>query len=341
MQGEGKKHYEMLLHKYLLNQEEFTLYEAEKLSKKMIDQGISPDTIISFHKEAMTHIFPDLSEENIRSFQFLLEMMVGYGLQYREHQNLIKQQVQMQSELDIAAGMQQTLLPEVPSHVPEIDLGIISVAANKVSGDYYHFHYHPKRSKIGIAIADIIGKGIPAALCMSMIKYAIESLPEPHMEANTLLENINRVVEKNIDPSMFITMLYGSYDLKKHKLDYATAGHEPAIYFSHKDDSYDELLTKGVVLGLANDSTYINFSVEVDPGDMVILYTDGVTESRRNGQFIEREQFIEMIQRNKHLEAQQMADAIQQEIFAWSDYTLRDDQTIIILKRPLIDKIDV
>lgn len=332
MQDENQKRYEELLYTYIEHQQEGMLYAGQQFCKDMIDEGIPPEKMISYHIEAMKR-FPEFPSELMDSLQFLLEVMVGYGFQYRAHQSLLEKQIQLQSELEIAASVQQTLLPDIPDDVPGIDLGIISVAAKKMSGDYYHFYYHPQNESLGVAIADIIGKGIPAALCMSMIKYAIEGLPEPRLDAHILLENINRVVEKNIDPSMFITMIYGSYDLTRHEFQYATAGHEPALFYSAEDDQISDMTHKGVVLGLANNSTYTSFSVTLEPQDMVILFSDGVTESRQDGQFIDRKGLIQLIHQFKHLESQQMATEIHQQLLVWSDYKLQDDQTIIILKR--------
>lgn len=329
-----KEQYRTFLNQYIASKKEVDLYRGEQLSKEMLETGVSPEELVSYHIETIKTEHPDLPEDVIRSFNFLVEVMVGYGIQYREHQSLLQKQIQLQSDIEVAAGMQQTLLPDVPHHIPNIDLGMFSVAAKQMSGDYYHFNYKPYRGYLGMAVADIIGKGIPAALCMSMIKYAIESLPEYNLEPHVLMENINRVVEKNIDPSMFITMIYGAYDLKTHLFQYATAGHEPAIYYSQNDEMYYDLQSKGVVLGLNPDSTYTCFEQVIHPGDMIILFSDGVTETQKDGRFIQRQDFIQLIREYQHLEAQHMAEELQQALLAWSDFDLKDDQTIIIVKRP-------
>ncbi|PJH69243.1 phosphoserine phosphatase, partial [Salmonella enterica subsp. enterica serovar Typhimurium] len=115
------------------------------------------------------------------------------------------------------------------------------------NGDYHHF-VKGQDGSLGIAIADVIGKGIPAALCMSMIKYSMDSYPETWMNPKTILENLNRVVAANIDPSMFITMLYAQYLPDENKLLYASAGHEPGYYYNAKMDEFEEIQAKGLVL---------------------------------------------------------------------------------------------
>lgn len=332
MEEQVKLIYRSILNNYMKSKQENFLYQGQQLSKTMIEKGISPEEIVSFHIESMKVHLPNLEQNILHSLNFLLEVMIGYGLQYKQHQSLREKQIQLQSELEIAAQMQNTLLPQVPDNIEGIDLGVVSVAAKKMSGDYYHFFEDPNGS-LGVAVADIIGKGIPAALCMSMIKYAIESLPEQRLEPHALLGSINRVVENNIDSSMFITMLYGSYNKQEHFFQYATAGHEPGLFYSSQSDTFEDLPYKGVVLGLACDSMYTDFIKKVDPGDMIILLSDGVTETRRGERFIEREELCELIRKYIDLPAQQMAEGIHNELLSWSNFELLDDQTIIILKR--------
>lgn len=329
------KQYEMLLKNYLKQRKESDLYEGQQLSKAMIDEGISPEEIVGFHIESIKKTMPHLPAEAFYSFDFLLEVMIGYGLKHREYQSLREKQIQLQSELQIAAEMQNTLLPPVPHNIPEIELGVISVAANEMSGDYYHF-YKDGNGYLGLAVADIIGKGIPAALSMSLIKYAIESLKEQPLEPHAVLGSINRVVENNIDPNMFITMIYGSYNIYSHEFRYATAGHEPGLYYCAANDSFIDLEYKGAVLGLSSNSMYVDFSIQLEPGDMLILFTDGVTESKNDGEFVERKDLIHLLHRLKELPPQQLVEAVHQELVAGSDFELRDDQTIVILKRNVL-----
>jgi sigma-B regulation protein RsbU (phosphoserine phosphatase) len=335
MEQKVREQYQDILNKYLQKTAENHLYEGQQLSKSMMEQGVSPEEIVGFHIEVLKKSLPNLPPDLLNAFNFLLEVMIGYGLQYREHQSLREKQIQLQSELDIAAEMQQTLLSTVPKDIPGIELGVLSKAAKKMSGDYYHL-FMDSNDYLGIAVADIIGKGIPAALCMSMIKYAIESLTDQPLDPNALLGSINRVVENNIDPNMFITMIYGSYNFKTHHFRYATAGHEPGLFYCAQKDAFYDLEIKGPVLGLSCDSMYIDFTKQVNPGDMIILFSDGVTESKKDGEFIDREGLITLLHQYKDLPAQSMAEAVHEEILKWSDFELNDDQTIVVLKRNVL-----
>ncbi|EAR65013.1 RsbU [Bacillus sp. NRRL B-14911] len=324
--------YRDILENYLKDQSEQTLYQGQKFSRKSIEHKISPEEIISLHKSLLFEIYPDLPENVLHSFDVLLEVMIGYGLAYREHQSLRHKQEELRSEMEIAANVQQTLLGTSVPAVDSLDIGAISVPAKHMNGDYYHF-VQDEHNNISIAIADVIGKGIPAALCMSMIKYAMDSLPENRHEPSSVLENLNRVVEQNVDPSMFITMFYGMYNTESHLFHYASAGHEPGFYYNAEKDEFSETTAKGLLLGVDKRTKYKQFEKEVHPGDMIVLMSDGVTECRTDEGFIEKDTLIGYIRKYIHLSAQEIVTNIYKELEKLQHFQLRDDFTLIILKR--------
>lgn len=324
--------YRELLENYIKEQSEQALYAGQKFSRKTIEHKISPEEIVSLHKSLLIEMYPDVPEKVINSFDILLEVMIGYGLAYREHQSLRHKQEELRSEMEIAANVQQTLLGTKVPVIKGLDIGAISVPAKHMNGDYYHF-VHDENNCISVAIADVIGKGIPAALCMSMIKYSMDSLPENRMGPSSILENLNRVVEQNVDPSMFITMFYGMYDPATNILSYSSAGHEPGIYYNAAKKEFTELSAKGLLLGVEKKTKYKEYNKEVLPGDMVILMSDGVTECRTDDGFIERETLLGYINKYIHLSAQEIVNKIFKELEKLQHFQLRDDFTLIILKR--------
>jgi sigma-B regulation protein RsbU (phosphoserine phosphatase) len=257
--------------------------------------------------------------------------MMGYGIAYREHQSLRHQQQELKTEIEIAANVQHTLLETEIPDIKALEIGAISVPARQMNGDYYHF-VQDENERIGVGIADVIGKGIPAALCMSMIKYAMDSLPENRHEPNSVLESLNRVVEHNVDPSMFITMFYGLYDPHDRQFSYASAGHEPGFYYDAATGTFSDLDAKGLLLGVDKKTRYRQYEKTVNRGDMIILLSDGVTECRTNDGFIERETLIGLIKKNMHLQAQEMVNNIYKQLEKMQNFQLRDDFTLIILK---------
>lgn len=329
---EMKQLYKEILDNYIQTPNEQVLYQGQKLSRKSLENEIAPEDIVSIHKEVIEEIHPDIPERVLHSLDFLLEIMISYGLALREHQTLRTKQKELNSEIEVAVNVQQQLLSTSVPVVSSVDIGAISVPAKQMSGDYYHF-VKDENDRVNIAIADVIGKGIPAAMCMSMIKYAMDSLPESRKNPSYVLENLNRIVEKNVDPSMFITMFYGSYDPVSHLFEYASAGHEPGFCYSAKDDRFSDLEAKGLVLGIDRNVKYSQYETSLSPEDMIILLTDGVTECRMDEEFIEREDIIKIIRKYMHLSAQELVEAVYKELERIQDFQLRDDFTLIILKR--------
>ncbi|MFG6116501.1 sigma-B regulation protein RsbU (phosphoserine phosphatase) [Thalassobacillus cyri] len=326
------ENYKELLKEYIRTKDEQALYQAEQFSKHSMQHNISPEEIINIHVQSLQEIYPEMPADIQASMNFLLETMISYGLAYQEHQALREKQLELKSELSVAANMQKTLLSTNKPDFDGIDIGAISVPAKQMNGDYHHF-VQDQEGSLGIGIADVIGKGVPAALCMSMIKYSMDSFPHKRMEPSVILESLNRVVERNVDSSMFITMFYGLYDPKDHKFYYSSAGHEPGYYYHHEQGEFSEMDAPGLVLGVTKDAEYPQNEKQVDPGDMIIMLTDGVTECRQGDRFIEPEEVLEIIKEYMHLPAQEMVEQVYKHFEKLQDFQLRDDFTLVVLRR--------
>ncbi|GAK04405.1 LOW QUALITY PROTEIN: serine phosphatase RsbU, regulator of sigma subunit [Geomicrobium sp. JCM 19037] len=322
--------YKKILFNFLHKKNEQSLYDAQQFSKKVLEENVSPEEIVSIHLEVIQELYPDLPEETQESFQFLLEVMIGYGMAYREHQILRNKQRELESEIDIAADMQHTFLPQEIPQVDDLDIGSLPFQRQRVAIIIMSLKM---MGIIGVAIADIIGKGIPAALCMSMIKYAMDSMPNELLPPSELLETLNRTIEQNIASHMFVTMMYASYNHDEHVLYYGGAGHEPGFYYNKQADHFSELYAKGVALGISRDAKYRQYEQYLDEGDFVVLLSDGVTESRTEERFLEREELTDLIRKYAHLSAQEIVDNVYRDLERWQGLELRDDFTLLILRR--------
>ncbi|KAA6449643.1 PP2C family protein-serine/threonine phosphatase [Bacillus swezeyi] len=326
-----EQRYRQLLSRYISELTETSLYQGQKFSRKTIEHQVPPEEIISIHRKVLSELYPDLPDHVFHSLDFLIEVMIGYGLAYQEHQTLRGIQQEIKSEIEIAANVQQTLLETTIPKDEALEIGAVSVPAKQMSGDYYHFVRDQK--SISIAIADVIGKGIPAALCMSMIKYAMDSLPYSGSHPSQVLKNLNRVVEQNVDPSMFITMFYGNYHLQKHLFTFASAGHEPGFYYSCRENKFYDLHAKGLVLGISSDFDYEQYEQKLEIGDMIILFSDGVTECRTDNGFLDQADLQDLISLHMNEPAQQMVENIYDNLLKLQEFRLHDDFTLIVLKR--------
>ena len=331
MPQEVTSQYKEIMKKYLDSQSEEDLYVGQQFSRRFIEKDIAPEDVISVHKTALFELHPDLRKQVWDSLDFLIEMMIHYGLTLREHQSLVRKQEAIQMEMNVATKVQDTLLKTVEPDVQGLDVGWISQPAQQMNGDYIYFLNQENASSV--AVADVIGKGIPAALCMSMIKFGMDGLQNENSSPENVLGTINRIVEKSVDDSMFISMFYGKYNADTSDFSYASAGHEPALHFSSATDTFTDLDAKGLLLGVKKNAVYEERSVLLEEGDFVVMMTDGVTESRTENGFIEMSTIQELLASKKEESAQQIADYVYSELGRMQDYRLSDDFTIVIFKK--------
>ncbi|EUJ30768.1 RsbU protein [Listeria floridensis FSL S10-1187] len=326
--------YNEILMNYLEHQDEEILYNCEKLTKEAMENNIPPEEIVNIHRSSLEKYDADMPDYIKKSFDVLLETMVGYGLAYLEHISLRTEQRALRTEIEQAETMQKTLMHADMPVGTGLDLGVVSVAARQMSGDYYAFLNAGKSgNEIGIALADVIGKGIPAAFSISMIKYALSGIAEESSNPSRVLEDLNEVAEENINDNMFITMFYGVYHKQTHLFRYASAGHEVGIFYQAESQSFSDLYARGLPLGVNKDVHYREFEKNVDPEDIIFIMSDGVTEARTEEGFIERSELLAIFEKYRDLDAQKMVEAIYEHLLKLQNFTLRDDFTLIVIKR--------
>jgi len=224
------------------------------------------------------------------------------------------------------------LLKTYVPNMKNIDIGMISVPIRKMNGDYVHF-FHDGEEYLSVAVTDVVGKGVPAALCMSMVKYGLETLVYAYKDPSYVLEVINRVIEKGVDDSMFVSMFYGCLDVEQNIFSYASAGHEPALHYSAKNDQFFTLEAKGLLLGVLSETNYTFHEIVLEENDLIIMMTDGVTEFRVKEELNSREVITTLIKENRHLSAQQLCQLLYKEIERVQNFKLFDDFTVVILKK--------
>ncbi|MDM5250549.1 MULTISPECIES: PP2C family protein-serine/threonine phosphatase [unclassified Lysinibacillus] len=324
--------YEKILSDYMSDQTEKNLYIAQNFTRQLIQKNISPEDVVNIHKNAVGKIFPDRMVEDQPAYDFLIEVMVHYGMAHREHQSLLQIQAEYEMEMKIATNIQKTLLKTVVPQLSSIDIGMISIPIRKMNGDYVHFLYN-REDYLSVAVTDVVGKGVPAALCMSMVKYGLETLEYAYKDPSYVLEVINRVIEKGVDDSMFVSMFYGCLDIQNSIFSYASAGHEPALHYSAKHGEFFSLEAKGLLLGVLSDSKYSYNEILLEDNDIVVMMTDGVTEFRARDDLNSREVITSLIVENKHVSAQHLCNLLYKQIEKIQDFKLSDDFTVVILKK--------
>lgn len=323
--------YNIIFDKYIASKNEKDLDGLQDLSFEAIENDVSPEEIVSLHKDLMLE--KELTAEEAKySMDVLLEMIIGFGFSYRDYKALVRKMEAHDKEMDLAVSLQSMMLKTSIPKLDSIEIGAISVPAQRVNGDYFNLIDH-RDGTMSFAVADVIGKGIPAALAMSMIKFGMDSYGHSQLPSDGL-KRLNRVVEKNVNQNMFVTMFYGLYEEVNSKFYYSSAGHEPGYIYRDNSDTFQELSARGIVLGINPSTRYDQEEHQLEMGDMIIVFTDGFSEIRRlNGEFVSTEELLEIIREYKHLHPQDIVQVVYEELLKQQDPKKRDDLTILIIKK--------
>ncbi|MCO6563305.1 SpoIIE family protein phosphatase [Staphylococcus lugdunensis] len=329
---EFKKHYKELLDESIATGVQPQLLEkCENYTSEVIKKDILPEDIVEIHKNYISSL--SLEEHKILdTLDVLKEVVRGFGYSYRDYQKLVNKLQFHDKEIDLASRLQQTMLKADIPQFDSIQIGVISVAAQKVSGDFFNLIDH-KDGTMSFAIADVIGKGIPAALAMSMIKFGMDSYGHSQLPSDGL-KRLNRVVEKNVNQNMFVTMFYGLYEEMNHLLYCSSAGHEPGYIYRAETEEFEEIEVRGRVLGVSQNTRYHQQEIAVNLNDLIIIFTDGVTEARNSmGEFISKKDLLNLIHKYKHMHPQDIVQLLYEAILKIQNPNKRDDMTILIIKR--------
>ncbi len=195
-----------------------------------------------------------------------------------EGQRAVLERERMRRELELARRIQSRLLPPGPPVLPSLDVAATNTMSQEVGGDYYDF-IPMADGRLGVCIADVAGKGVAAALLMSSVKAALVSSAAVETAPGRLVGRVNRLLEQSIEPGRFVTLFFASLDPSTLRLDYVNAGH-PAPVLLRGDGSIERLERGGTILGIDAGTAYEEGSVGLSAGDLLALFTDGVTEAR-------------------------------------------------------------
>ena len=181
-------------------------------------------------------------------------------------------------ELELAHDIQKTLLPQQSPRLAGYQIAYRWRSAREVGGDFFDFmRLGPFR--LGVLIADVSDKGIPAALYMMFARTVIRAVAFSGREPATALQRINELILSDSTSDMFVTAHYGLLDIAGHRLTYSSAGHNLALYVPADGSEARELMTTGLALGIVYDAEFEQKAVDLLPGDVVLFYTDGAIDT--------------------------------------------------------------
>jgi phosphoserine phosphatase RsbU/P len=262
----------------------------------------------------------------------------------------LRKKERLNRELEIGAEIQERLLPKQFPDIPGLELAACYLNANHVGGDYYDFipaNYDrltnkqidaAVTNKWSITIGDVMGKGVPAGLIMTMTRGMLRAeVLNGHSPAR-ILEHLNRVMYADLEnSSRFITLFYSEYDPTTKILTYANAAHNPPLYWQAATDRISRLDTQGMLIGLDADSQYEEAQIQLHPRDTIIYYTDGFTDAaNQDGERFNEDNLIHTFHTacQQQLDSQATLDRIVSTIdgFMGIDRTSSDDMTMVVMK---------
>jgi serine phosphatase RsbU (regulator of sigma subunit) len=237
-----------------------------------------------------------------------------------------------QQQKAFAETMQRSLLPQERPSVPGLEVGRVyeSAAQVEVGGDVYDF-LELGDGRLAVVLGDVTGHGIDATADMAMAKFVFRSLAREHADPSEFLARANDVVVSEIAPGKFITMVYVTVD-SGGRLLCASAGH-PQPRLVHADGRVSALACGGLALGIVSPQEYEQVAAQLPPGGSVVLYTDGVIESRRDGELFGVERLDEVLAAGASLPAQGIADAVLAACRDFAGGDLADDCAVVVIRR--------
>jgi len=289
-------------------------------------------------------------------------LQMALAIQNAELVQEIAVEERLRHELAIATTVQQRLFPAKPPEMASLELAGVCYPARGVGGDYYDF-IPLDNGKVGIAVADVAGKGISAALLMCTVQASLRSqAPTVNGNLTGLVSSMNRLLHVSTDAASYATFFYAQFDERTGLLTYVNAGHNPPMLIraaatvkvqgvgfgstgTHHELISEEgkgtgdavvrlLTTGGPIIGAFSDSAYEQETIEIQSGDLLVAYTDGVTEARdASDQEFGEARLRSVIEASTHASTQELSERIVQSVHEWcGDVPPHDDLTLVVMK---------
>lgn len=239
----------------------------------------------------------------------------------------------IEHELEIARNIQQSLLPASCPKIKGLDVAAIALPAMQVGGDFYDF-IPLSDNRIGIVIADVSGKGMPAALFMALSRALIRVNAIQEHAITTVIEKTNHLIQEFSSSGYFVTLFYAIADSNNSSLQYIRAGHNPPLFYRAVNNEIISLKGRGMALGVFDELDIEAKDIALAAGDILLLFTDGVTEAINP---LKKEfgvgRLTELLRKNHHLAASAIINEIKQELERFADGVPQfDDITLVVLK---------
>ena len=239
----------------------------------------------------------------------------------------------LETEVQLARQIQQTFIPETLPQFPEWELAGRWKTARQVGGDFYDVFDLPDR-KLGLFIADVADKGVPAALFMALTRTLVRAAVTELESPAAAMKRVNDLLIPDTRQGMFVTAVYAVLDMEKYEMTYVNAGHNPPLWVKQFGE-VERLTRTAIALGVVTDAAVTQRTIKFELGDSLLLYTDGLTESFNvNGEFFGEERLLEAIQCDQCSSASDLLDVVEKSLLNFvQDMPPADDLTMLVLRR--------
>ncbi len=316
----------------------FKEYKIE--TKKILSRGTCRGFIYIFSK--------DISKKSITedsNFNFI-ENCLAVGLENHFLRKTKKKHENVDREISTGAEIQSQLLPEYCPTIHGLDLAAYCRPALQLGGDYYDFmclktnisEKRKEKSRWALVIGDVMGKGIPAGLLMTMLRGMLRAEVLTGLPPDRILHDLNQLAINDLDQShRFVTLFYSDYDPRTRKLRFANAAHNPPLLWKNSDQKIIKLDAEGFVLGLQKDAQYHCGEIKLSENDLVLYYTDGVIDTSNSlGQRFDEERLIKTLIKlcKQSYTSQEILNKIFKKLddFTGQNRHLEDDASMVIFQ---------
>jgi sigma-B regulation protein RsbU (phosphoserine phosphatase) len=240
----------------------------------------------------------------------------------------------LEEELNIAKSIQQGLLPDPIPASEELDIAAKNISSYQVGGDYFDILETPDKNLL-FAIGDVTGKGTPAALLMANLQAMLHVLLPIDISLSEASGQVNDIIYRNTPSDKFITFFWGIFNPDNSEFRFVNAGHNPPVWLKANEDDPEELAEGGLILGaMSTMAPYEEQTIQLSSGDLLVFYTDGVTEAMNQDQTEEfgEERLLECIKKHRQKSSEEIQQAIIDTVQEYAHDVQYDDITLIVIK---------
>jgi sigma-B regulation protein RsbU (phosphoserine phosphatase) len=290
-------------------------------------------SIIGLFTQPFIDLLSSLAGQLAQAVQIDTEMSAK-EMERQEKERALLENAKVAKEMEIARQIQLSLLPAVPPELIRVKFAARCVSATQVGGDYYDF-FRRGDEMVDIIIADVSGHSVGAAFIMVEARSFLRAKVHSTGSAGKMLATLNELLYEDLTKSeLFITMFYAKYNAERQLLTYANAGHNRPFLYRPKEGRCSELDAEGLILGVKREVTFEELSIQMQRGDLLLLYTDGIIEARNeSGDYFGSDRLCSIIGKVHNKEPEQVVETILMEVKEFSgSQAAEDDISLVVMK---------